>query len=69
MITPFCVLSLWDNITCVSFLSIQGSGKVFLPVLREVISLSKLENSKLDMRPESQKGKGKDERMDGWMDG
>ena len=44
---------------------IQGSGKVFLPMITEVISLSKLENSKLDMRPKSQTGM---KRVNKWMD-
>ena len=40
-------------------MSIQGTGKVSLLRVTEVISLSKLENSKQDMRPESQKKEGK----------
>lgn len=53
--------------TCVSLILTQGSGKVLLPMLTEMMSFSKLENSEVDMKPGRQKeGKGvMDEQMDG----
>jgi len=45
--------------TFASFMPIQGTGRVFLPMEIETISVSKLQNSGLDIRPTSQEQKEK----------
>lgn len=51
---PHCHILLLNSksfCTCDSLLSIQGSGKVSLPMLVVMISLSKLKNPDVDMKP------------------
>lgn len=63
IIAQICVWKKSLKNTCLSFLSIKASGKVFPPMITEIISLSKQENSKLDMRPVSHKRKETDGQM------
>ena len=50
--------------TFVSFMPTQDTGRVFLPMEIETVSVSKLQNSGLDIRPKSQKQKEKEYWMD-----